>query len=83
MYGTIIHDYYQITTDEKQYPCPGIADPDRKVTVQKDDVLQRTRNGTFINHSRNGITGIVIPQADLRHYRQSIFLKKNTRANKT
>jgi hypothetical protein len=56
---------YQIKSDSTSYPWPCEDDATRTITVTKDDLFSKLKDGTVIKHTGVGCYGLLIPEEDL------------------
>ena len=57
-------NYYKVKED-KTYPWPCAADPNRTIEIFDDDVLTEDKDGTFTKHTGLCCIHIQIPKEDL------------------
>lgn len=70
-----ISSWYKIKHEKRQYPWPCESDRNRLITIRNDDVLTKSKDGTFMKHTGLGCFGITIPDDDLIKQDESINLQ--------
>jgi hypothetical protein len=60
-----LNEYYKIKYEEKEFPWPCKADPNRTITLFDDDILSRNDNGTYVKETEVCCTNIKIPDEDV------------------
>lgn len=56
---------YQRVREDKVYPWPCEPQPNRTIQLFNDDILTRSKDGTFVKHTGICCAGIVIPESDI------------------
>ena len=66
--------YYKVKQDES-YPWSCESDPNRKMDLFTDDVLQKNENGTYTKLTGICCCNIVIPENDIEPIEKEIKLR--------
>jgi hypothetical protein len=64
-YDFKVDGWYKLKHEEKECAWPCDSDPNRTIKIYSDDVLTKSKDGTFMKQTGLGCFGIVIPNEDV------------------